>query len=141
MSIGRHERVRGSAVLPALGWLCALAAAVLAAVNADPRYLRLAVVLALVAVVPHALAAARSPSRGELRTLRREVAGMRSELAVRAAPIIEIVIVPTTGPPLGTPVPANGQLSVNGAAHVDKEDSRRVVLDLVALEEMADGRG
>ena len=141
MSIGRHERARASSALLVLGWLCALTAAVLASVTADPRYLRLAVVIALVAAVPPALAAARAPARSELRALRRDVAELRSELTVRAAPIVEIVVVPTTGPPLGVPIPATGHAHVNGNAYVDKADARRVVLDLVALEEMADGRG
>jgi hypothetical protein len=132
MSSGRHERLRESAALAAAGWTCALAGAVLAAVTSDPRYLRLAVVLALVAVVPHALSAARAPRRADVRLLRREVAALRSDLSVRAAPVVEVVLVPTTGPELGPPT------SVNGNAYVDRNDRRRLVLDLVALEEASD---
>ncbi|MDQ1679542.1 MAG: hypothetical protein QOI42_401 [Frankiaceae bacterium] len=129
MSIGRHARVRDNPLVPALGWACAVAAAVLAAVTADPRWLRLAVVLALVAVVPHALAAARAPRATDVRGLRREVTAMRSELAVRAAPIVEVILVPAGGPSLSRPT------SVNGNAYVDEGDRRRLVLDLVALED------
>jgi hypothetical protein len=129
MSTGRHARVRDSAFVPVAGWASAAAAAVLAAVTTDPRWLRLAVVLALVAVVPHALAAARAPRTSDVRGLRREVAALRSELAVRAAPIVEVVLVPVSGPGLSRAT------SVNGSAYVDEADRRRLVLDLVALEE------
>ncbi len=132
MPSGRHARPREPA-LPALaGWACALVAAVLAALTSDPRFLRLAVVLALAAVVPHALAAARAPRRSDLRALRRELAVLRSELSVRPVPLVEVVLVPTPEPAVAGPA------SVNGNAHVDRSDRRRLVLDLVALEEASD---
>ena len=109
-----------------------MAAAVLAAVTSDPRYLRLAVVLALAAVVPHAIAAARAPRRTEIRALRHEVAVLRADLSVRPAPLVEVVLVPSAGPELSRPT------SVNGNAYVDRSDRRRLVLDLVALEEASE---
>ncbi|MCU1678612.1 MAG: hypothetical protein JWM93_3370 [Frankiales bacterium] len=136
MSMGRHERLRESTLLPAAGWACALTGAVLAALTSDARYLRLAVVLALAAVVPHALSAARAPRRAEVRALRREVVALRSAVTVRETPIVEIVVVPSSAGTLGA------STTVNGSAHPDTADSRRLVLDLVALEVAAatDGR-
>ena len=129
MSIGRHERVKDSALLAAAVWILSVVAAVLTAVTSDARYLRLAVVLALAAAVVQALAAARAPTHTDIRSLRRELAGLRSDFAVRPGPTIEIVVVPVTGRSFSRPT------SVNGSAYLDRTDGRRIVLDLVALEE------
>ena len=110
-------------------WILSMAAAILTALTSDARYLRLAVVLALAAAVVQALVAARAPRHGDIRGLRRELAGLRSDLAVRPAPIVEVVVVPSSGRSLSRPT------SVNGSAYLDRTDSRRLVLDLVALEE------
>ena len=110
-------------------WVLSIAAATLTAVTSDPRSLRLAVVLALSAAVVQALVAARAPRHADLRALRREVAGLRSDLAVRPAPIVEIVMVADRGRGLSRPT------TVNGNAYLDRSDGRRLVLDLVALEE------
>ena len=110
-------------------WVLSLVAAVLTAVTSDPRPLRLAVVLALAAAVAQALVAARTPRHADVRALRREVAGLRSDLAVRPAPIVEIVMVPAPAGALSRPT------TVNGNAYLDRSDGRRLILDLVALEE------
>lgn len=129
--IGRHERQAHPRVLLAVGAACAVAAAVLGAVAADPRFLRLAVVLALLAVLPPAFAYARAPRSAEIRQLRREVAQLRSDLAVRPTAAVEVVVVHEQQPAFGPPT------SVNGSAYLDRADGRRLVLDLVALEEAA----
>jgi hypothetical protein len=134
MASGRHARVRESWVVPAVGAVCAIAAAVTAAVTDDVRWLRLAVAAALAAAVLHAIAAARAPKGSELREVRRELATLRSELVTRPLPIVEIVVVPQSGPTLSRPT------SVNGNAYIDSSDRRRLVLDLVALEEAAEPR-
>ncbi|MDQ1714622.1 MAG: hypothetical protein QOC60_567 [Frankiaceae bacterium] len=129
MSKGRHQRVKDSVWLAAAVWILSLAAAVLSALTSDARYLRLAVVIALAAALLQALVAARAPRHTDVRALRRQVAGLRSDLAIRPAPLVEVVVVPSSGRSLSRPT------SVNGSAYLDRTDGRRLVLDLVALEE------
>ena len=132
MAIGRHARAREHWFWAGVGWVLAVAALVVAAVTSDVRWLRIGVVLGVVAVIPHAIAAARAPRVADVRSLRREIAGLRSELAVRAAPIVEVVVVQAPGPQLSRPT------AINGNAYVENGDRRRLVLDLVALEEAAE---
>ena len=129
--IGRHARPAPPRLLLIAGAVSAVTAAVLAAVSSDPKLLRLAVVLALLAVLPPAFAYARTPRGADLRQLRREVAQLRSDLAVRPTAAVEVVVLHEQQPALGRPT------SVNGSAYLDRADGRRLVLDLVALEEAA----
>jgi len=136
MSIGRHERVREPVFLITMGGVAAALAAVIAAVASDPRFLRLAVVLALASALPHAFAAVRAPSAGDIRALRREVADLRGQLGVRP-PAVEGIVGQT--PPAAVAPPEPPEPTSNGHSHAygDRREGRHLVLDLVALEDVA----